>query len=381
VETEIAATGIKKMMTTLASGSQATKKQVDGYDELGISVMQLSRDMQKNGTTAMLDVLQRINQLAPERKVSLVKQLFGEESIAPIMGLINHLDKLKSTLGEINDKNKYAGLVMKEFDIRANTTQNAIQLLKNNFNNVAITIGSVFLPAIATTAAEISKYVQRIVPFIERHKELIKIVGEVILGFTALKVAMISWQLIMTGGLWALLQSLKVILFGVNLSLRTVALAQWLWNAAIAANPLTLVILGITALTSGIVYFFSCTKTGQEAWGTMCSFMQSSFKALFDWFVEKWNWIIEQYTKVKDLFGSNKNNLQAQYNISDSTSKLQHAQGAKSVSNTITYNPSINVTVQGNADKKEIDKAINNHRIDFMSWSRQLQGDKLRFAN
>src|SRR5262249_39987192 len=44
---------------------------------------------------------------------------------------------------------------------------------------------------------------------------------------------------------------------------------QWLWNAALAANPIGLVVVAITALVGGLVWFFTQTKLGQQVWQTV----------------------------------------------------------------------------------------------------------------
>lgn len=49
--------------------------------------------------------------------------------------------------------------------------------------------------------------------------------------------------------------------------------AQWLLNAAMSANPIGLIIAGITALVAGLVWFFTQTELGQAIWGEFSRFL------------------------------------------------------------------------------------------------------------
>jgi hypothetical protein len=60
--------------------------------------------------------------------------------------------------------------------------------------------------------------------------------------------------------------------------------AQWGFNAALLANPITWVVVGVTALIAALVWFFTQTKIGQKAWSSFTSFLGSSVKNIGKWF-------------------------------------------------------------------------------------------------
>lgn len=75
--------------------------------------------------------------------------------------------------------------------------------------------------------------------------------------------------------------------------------AQWLWNAALTANPIGLIVVAIAALVAGIVYFFTQTETGRAifsatmagintAWNTT----RELFTAGFNWFRSNWQLLL-----------------------------------------------------------------------------------------
>ncbi|WP_432571188.1 tape measure protein [Kineococcus sp. SYSU DK005] len=47
---------------------------------------------------------------------------------------------------------------------------------------------------------------------------------------------------------------------------RVAAAGQWLWNAALTANPIGLVVVAIAALAAGLTWFFTKTEVGRKAW-------------------------------------------------------------------------------------------------------------------
>lgn len=78
---------------------------------------------------------------------------------------------------------------------------------------------------------------------------------------------------------------------------KVAAATQWLLNAAMLANPITLIIAGIVLLVAGLIWFFTKTKLGQKiikvAWGAI----QSAVKAVVDW------WKNTALPAIKKFFG------------------------------------------------------------------------------
>lgn len=72
--------------------------------------------------------------------------------------------------------------------------------------------------------------------------------------------------------------------------------AQWLFNAAMAANPLVLVITLLAALVAGLVYFFTQTDAGKQAWQDFCQTMQDLWQNLCDFFQNIWDNITKFFT-------------------------------------------------------------------------------------
>ena len=70
----------------------------------------------------------------------------------------------------------------------------------------------------------------------------------------------------------------------VALGSRIAAAAQWAWNAAVSANPIALIIIGITALVAALVWFFTQTETGKAIWQSVWTAIQTAVQAVVTWF-------------------------------------------------------------------------------------------------
>lgn len=149
---EVAATALKKFTSTLVKGAAMSKEQAAAFSGLGFSVSQMAKDMQTDAQGTIFKVLQAIADKPKELQMSLLTEMFGEEAIGAIAPLLKNMGLLSQAFELVGDASTYAGSMQAEFEARSKTTQNALQLLSNKLNNLCISVGSVFLPAIAWAA-------------------------------------------------------------------------------------------------------------------------------------------------------------------------------------------------------------------------------------
>ena len=152
IEPEVAATGLKKLMTTMTAGASATAKQKKVLDSLGISATDLAKRMQTDAQGAIMDLLGAINKLPKAEQTAAIKNYFGAESLSTIAVLSNNLGNLKSQFDKVGDSSNYAGSMQGEYEARAATTENSIQLMKNSLTALKIQIGTHMLPIVGKAA-------------------------------------------------------------------------------------------------------------------------------------------------------------------------------------------------------------------------------------
>ncbi|TXI91898.1 MAG: phage tail tape measure protein [Neisseriales bacterium] len=371
VAPEIAATGIKKMMTTLTSGTAATKGQAEAMGKLGINVVKLSKDLQAQGVPAMLNVLDKIKQLPKEVQSSTLKQIFGEESIAPIAGLMNNLDEVRKNLGLVGDSSKYAGSMMKEFNARSATTENSLQLFKNNLSAIAITMGNTFLPPINQAIKDINDLLQNsIVPFIAAHSDAIFTIGKfgacivaVVASIAVTKAAFSSLNAVWVVGTGALKLLSNSLLWFIPIQMRaafaTKLMSYWqgVSNALMRLNPIIAIARAIIALGVGI--YWVCTH-----WETFTGWL----KKAWDMIKEVFGWVEKLSGAVASLFDGNdgKKKLEIDYELKNSSrfagnvETLATNQKERALANkpNMTLNSNPTVIIQGDANKNDIKIAM-----------------------
>ena len=108
--------------------------------------------MQTDAQGTIFKVLEAIAKKPKELQMSLLTEMFGQESLGAIAPLLKNMGNLSQAFELVADKSKYAGSMQAEFDTRSKTTQNALQLLSNKLTNLAIAVGNVFLPVVTAGA-------------------------------------------------------------------------------------------------------------------------------------------------------------------------------------------------------------------------------------
>jgi len=174
VESEIAATGIKNFMLSLTSGKSATASQKKALKFIKIDPAQLAADMQKDSKKAMLRVLDSLAKVPKAKQSAVMNALFGKESLGAIAPLLTNLDLLRKNFDKVTDSQQYSGSMQKEYESRAATTANSVQLLKNQFTAASITIGDMFLPTIVKLTAKAQPLIERFRQFVKNNPDAIK---------------------------------------------------------------------------------------------------------------------------------------------------------------------------------------------------------------
>ncbi|WLS03114.1 phage tail tape measure protein [Shinella oryzae] len=155
-QAETAGTAMQNVVKALTRGSSAKKSQRDAARALGLDLPALAKQMQKDAPKALKSVLTAISKQSKDRHLSLLSDFFGDEAkaFAPLVGNIGLLDQ---ALDSVADKTKYSGSAFREYVARANTTSNALQILRNKIAYVFEDMGEDWLPTIKEGAGAIGE--------------------------------------------------------------------------------------------------------------------------------------------------------------------------------------------------------------------------------
>ncbi|MDK4556232.1 phage tail tape measure protein [Kingella kingae] len=191
IQEDIAATSIKNMMLALVAGETATKSQKAAWKELGFDHEQIAKDMQKDAEGTTLKVLEAVSKLEKYKQASTLKELFGSESLLGIAPLLTSIDTVKKNLEGVKSAANFDGSMNKEYEARAATTANNIQLLKNSLTGLGITVGTILLPAVNRFVVLSTSVVNALTDWAQQHPVL----TQAIVGTTAAILALImSWS-------------------------------------------------------------------------------------------------------------------------------------------------------------------------------------------
>ena len=142
MESENAATAIKRMILELTSGESVTTRQAAVLDKLGISATGLAEAMQEDSVSAMKDFLGAMTDLPKAEQLSALNDFFGGWAVQGVSSLANNLETMEYWLDQVSNSDTYAGSMEQEYEGFASTTASAIQLAKNAWQVLLQDIGS-----------------------------------------------------------------------------------------------------------------------------------------------------------------------------------------------------------------------------------------------
>lgn len=277
ISQDVAATGIKNFMLTLAAGTAATKAQKEAFKALRLDANEISKGMQTDSEGTINRVLKTLAKVEKSKQAAVLTNLFGKESVGAIAPLLTSLDTLQTNFQGVGKAGKFAGSMQAEYTARAATTQNALQLMQNRVTRLGITVGSVLLPPLNDFLALVGPLVSEVSAFAGANPVLIKGLIGAAVGFTVLRLA--------TAGATA---------------------ALTLMNAVSTMSPVGLVVRAI-AITAGILI---------ANWSLVAPFFEKVWSrirvpamAVWSWLKGAFQWtpiplIQENWGPLTELFGS-----------------------------------------------------------------------------
>lgn len=250
---EIAATGINAMLTKLSTASKQTDKFQKALQLLNIDARDLEKAIGQDAQGALTDFLKTLEKVDPGKRMGVLTDLFGLEYSDDVAALVGGLKEYEKALKHVGDEANYAGSMQGEFESRAATTANTIQLLKNRAHILGITIGNVLLPVVNQAAGYIGKLVDRVTLLAEANGDMVKKVALAAAGFGGFLLSMAavgSSVHVATASIAALKLSIGLVLSPIGLM-----------TAALATGA-TLIYKNWSAVKSFFSGFFDGLKLG-----------------------------------------------------------------------------------------------------------------------
>lgn len=187
---ETAATASEALLKKLNNLSSLSEDKQKAFEETGLSVNKFAKAMKTDAQGAVLQFLEAMSKVEPQRRGALLTTIMGTNYDSDIATLISGMDVYKKSLDEVSSKEKFLGSNEKEFQARSNTVANKIQLMKNTLNSLSISIGNVFLPYISTAIEYLAGFMKKITEFAQNNEGLVKKIGLSVAAFLGFNVFM-----------------------------------------------------------------------------------------------------------------------------------------------------------------------------------------------
>ena len=312
---EIAATASKNFMKAMTVGFAATKSQIEVFDMLDINPQKLAKQMQQAPEKAIVDVMKRLQKLAPDKMAPAMKMLFGDESIGPAAQIVQSVDGLVAAFAMADDRAKTLGSLQAEFDSMGNTTKQQMQKASEGVKVVTTALGAGLLPAINTTLAAFAPMALGLAQWMQANEGLVTTVVGIIAAMMAFKIAAIAGAYAFTflKGAWlagqAVLFTLRTawmlhtgaLVAGTAASRtamvvsKALTAAQWLMNAAMSANPIGLLVVAIVGLiAAGLLLWRNWDQVvagGKMLWSGLVTWLGGLWSGFVAWLGGLWSGI------------------------------------------------------------------------------------------
>lgn len=433
IQSDVAATGLKNMILALTAGESATKSQVGALNELGLSAEDVAQGMQDNAKETILKVLDAIRGLDKVKQASVLSDLFGKESLGAIAPLLSNLDGVRDNLNKVADSSKYAGSMEDEFSARSETTANSLQLAKNNMEAFKIAIGNGLIPAMTPMISLLTQGVKWVSGIAQEFPGAASV-----LGTAAVSIAIFCGAV---GALSTLAGTVQTVATFVQwakeagLVTRIWTGIQWAWNAAMTANPVGVVIMGIAALIAiGYVLYqnwdtissFAATmwEGGRQAIVDFCGTISNKVAEVCDWVQGKWQALKDFLSHPIDALVNYNQSIGSAPDVAANAAGGIYNQGSflttfaedspeaaipidgsrralglwqetgrrlgalnasgiapqKSGTRSTTINFAPQITIQGNADKSIMESAMKDAMSDLRRMLKDIQRDERRLS-
>lgn len=316
-------------ITQMMAPSAVAKK---AMNDLGISFTDAQGNMKKF-PDILRDLNQALDKLSPDEKAQKLKALFGASGMQAILPLMDSVKNktndtkvswdayakaqekaagstkksTQSLKDQANEMQKNVGSSieqlggnweslrnksMKSFqDVNGSLIQNANQIMQwattSNSGIAQFTRGFIGLsPAIGTATTSVGLFL----------RNAKTIAGTISGGITGISnfikvgvgiVQVASGAKTATEAFGALAESSKL-----------AAVAQWAFNSAILANPITWIVVGIAAVVAGLALFFTKTKTGQQMWANFVAWLKNAWNGLSQAATKLWQSILKSLQPI-----------------------------------------------------------------------------------
>lgn len=388
---------------------------------LGINMSDTSGP--KKMSTILVELRNKTKDLGREEKLAAMKAIFGQEAATGWLAVLNSGDgTFEKLVTELENSTGAADSLAKKMQDNA---QGAMTRFNSALESTQISIGTAFLPAMATAAEAGAKFFG----WLAGNETL----TNVAIGIGVVSVALAGFVAAVSAGA-AVVNAYKTASIACNAVSKAFkactilsTAAQWAMNAAMYACPIGLFIAGVTAIIAVGYALYTNWDTIKQwfitLWDNPALAIQQFVNGIKDKFSDAFSWVQEKWQAISDfiskpIFG--KVNITAQgssgsdvahnasggiygkgaflttFAESSGESAIPHTPNARNIgllaeTNRIMGNPlggggnvtatfAPNITIQGGGDEGKIRKVLELEMAKFKKMLQDLQNQQRRVS-
>lgn len=168
---EVAATGAKKLLNVLSKGMAADKSEREALDILGLDSEYLAVMAKKDSEKAMDIVFSALSKAKEEQQSAIMTMLFGEEGKVAGANILSSYEKYNQNLSLVKNKESYQGATDKEYQNRADTTENKLQVFKTQLEILKADFGTELIPFLQEGLKTITPFIQNLTKMMKENPE------------------------------------------------------------------------------------------------------------------------------------------------------------------------------------------------------------------
>lgn len=208
--------------------------------------------------------------MSKQEGIDLMEALGIKEETATT--IVNIADNIREAFKNIWQTIKNVGSIIGEFIgdlLGINGTESSVSSLGSTFEFVSKIV------------KEVSEWIKNFTGFLRENTFVSSLVKSALAGLLAGFIAL------------KIIGTIKSLFMGLVIAFNAAKAAVVAFNLALATNPITAIIVGITALVTALVWFFTKTETGKQIWQGFVDFLKQAWQGVSEFFTGLWTSISE----------------------------------------------------------------------------------------
>ena len=247
-----ATNGLSAIMMTFAKlETEPTTKQASALSAIGMTAEGVKEMMGEKG---LVGTMKHLQTEFDANGVAMGAFFSSSQALKGALGVLgSQTEVLESNLDAMSKSSKDAGFVNDAFAVTAETSAFKMEQAMNGLKVAGTSLGDSLAPVVQVLSEKIQSLTDWWNGLDKETKDNY--------ASWAIWIATVGPALMIIGGIVSKVGMLVGVMKKFQVIQKVATAAQWLWNAAMTANPIGVIIMAIAAVIAAIVYFSTSTST------------------------------------------------------------------------------------------------------------------------